>query len=304
MNARILYIGASGRSGSTLLDRIIGQLPGFVSTGEMRVISRAGLRENRLCGCGAPFLACPFWTHVGDRAFRGWDAVDSDALDRAGSISYGRAMRSMLGRSGPRRAGGETELLRRIYTSIAEATQGATIIDSSKGPRYAALLATIPGLEVKAIHLVRDSRGVAYSWSKTVTRPDVPGEAVEMLRMSAPQVAVRWIAHNAMMELLGRRIRVIRVKYETLLAEPRAEVARILDALSAGVQPKALEYIDGSAVHLHTNHTVMGNPMRMQTGVVPLRMDDAWHAALPGGSKAVVSAITWPFLLRYGYPPW
>jgi len=58
---RVLYIGGWGRSGSTLLDLILGQAPGLFSAGEVREIWQSGLAENRLCGCERPFRDCSFW---------------------------------------------------------------------------------------------------------------------------------------------------------------------------------------------------------------------------------------------------
>ena len=66
---KVLYIGGLGRSGSTLLDRMLGQLPGFFSAGEIRDLWQRGLRENALCGCGAPFKECEVWTRVGKEAY-------------------------------------------------------------------------------------------------------------------------------------------------------------------------------------------------------------------------------------------
>ena len=62
---KVLYIGGYSRSGSTLLDRMVGQIPAHRSTGELGYITTHSLQENRLCGCGARFLDCPFWTRVG-----------------------------------------------------------------------------------------------------------------------------------------------------------------------------------------------------------------------------------------------
>ena len=64
-------IGGWGRCGSTLVDMMLGQLPGFVSAGEVRELWLRGILENRPCGCGVPFRSCPFWTKVGDEAFPG-----------------------------------------------------------------------------------------------------------------------------------------------------------------------------------------------------------------------------------------
>src|SRR4051812_48764894 len=73
---KVLYVGGSGRSGTTLLDRMLGQVPGVWSTGELARVWDNGLRDNELCGCGEPFWECAFWREVGDAAFGGWHQVD------------------------------------------------------------------------------------------------------------------------------------------------------------------------------------------------------------------------------------
>src|SRR6266508_1900794 len=68
----LVYVAGPSRSGSTLLDLILGQILGVVSTGELRYVWTRGLLENEPCGCGRTFLACPFWHAVGEEAFGGW----------------------------------------------------------------------------------------------------------------------------------------------------------------------------------------------------------------------------------------
>jgi hypothetical protein len=299
MTVRVLYIGGSGRSGSTLLGRVLGQIPGFVDTGELSALWWASLGENRLCGCGRAFDGCPFWSSVGADAYGGWAGIDPAELRQ--TVSDAAALRWLVV-GGTLADGAHRRRLVQLYEAISRQAGGATVIDSSKGPRRAALLASMPELDVRAIHLVRDSRGVAFSWSKVIRRSDVPDQDIEMLRLSAGQVAVRWIQHNAMMELAGRRMPVARLRYEGLLADPRAELQRMLDRLAPEVGTGALDFVTQRTVALQANHTVMGNPMRMQTGEVALRVDDAWRTSMAGPAKALVTAMTWPFLLRYGYP--
>src|SRR5205823_1051409 len=50
---KVLYIAGPGRSGSTVLDQVLGELPGFVSTGELQALWQRGLVERRPCGCSA-----------------------------------------------------------------------------------------------------------------------------------------------------------------------------------------------------------------------------------------------------------
>jgi hypothetical protein len=45
----------------------------------------------------------------------------------------------------------------------------------------------------------------------------------------------------------------------------------------------------------------MGNPMRLETGHVQLRLDEAWRTDMRVMDRATVTALTWPLLLRYGY---
>ena len=70
----VLYIGGLGRSGSTLVERLAGQLPGACAVGELVHLWERGITEDERCGCGAPFHQCPFWQQAGKTAFGGWDA--------------------------------------------------------------------------------------------------------------------------------------------------------------------------------------------------------------------------------------
>ena len=72
---KVLYIAGVGRSGSTLLERMLGAVPGAVNTGELNAIFSRVSQQDQRCGCGEPFSECPFWREVGAEAFGGWEAV-------------------------------------------------------------------------------------------------------------------------------------------------------------------------------------------------------------------------------------
>ena len=76
----VLYVGGLGRSGSTLLDRMLGRLDDVWSVGELVHLWERGLKENNRCGCGRCFADCPFWRRVGEVAFGGWDTLDADEV--------------------------------------------------------------------------------------------------------------------------------------------------------------------------------------------------------------------------------
>jgi hypothetical protein len=61
---RVLYVAGTGRSGSTLVAAMLGQLRGAFAAGEVRYVWQRGLAERRPCGCGAPVPDCPVWTDI------------------------------------------------------------------------------------------------------------------------------------------------------------------------------------------------------------------------------------------------
>lgn len=301
MSFRVIYIGGSGRSGSTLLDRVIGQLPDVVSVGELLDVWRAGAGENRLCGCGAAFADCPFWMRVGEAAFGGWSAIDPGEADRLmKSIGYVSALRERFDDADQ---DVRSRLLVKLYSAIAATSGATTIVDSSKSPPYGMLLASALPVPVSTVHLVRDSRGLAHSWSKIVKRPDTPGRDVEMLRLSPSSVAIRWAVHNTSMEIFARRVPSARMRFESFLQRPRRELRVALAALGRPTRLDELAYVSDGRVVLQPNHTVMGNPMRLATGEVPLRIEQRWKDELPRLERVKVTGLTLPWLVRYGYRP-
>jgi hypothetical protein len=62
-----------------------------------------------------------------------------------------------------------------------------------------------------------------------------------------------------------------------------------------------LGHIEQAAVELSPNHNIGGNPMKLRSGTIALRRDDAWRTELPAGDRRLVSILTWPLRLGYGY---
>lgn len=73
---KVLYIAGAPRSETTILGNVLGQLPTCADAGELRLLWKHGLEQNRACGCGEAFLDCPFWAAVGSRAFGGFRGLD------------------------------------------------------------------------------------------------------------------------------------------------------------------------------------------------------------------------------------
>jgi hypothetical protein len=304
---RVLYIGGLGRSGSTILSRALGELPGFCHVGELVFAWTRGAMENHLCGCGEPFRACPFWTEVGQRAYGGWESADpagvaalQHQVDRTRYLP--QLLRPGLSRDFRARLAEMTGLLDRLYAAIQEVSGCSVVVDSSKHVSYAALLRQVPSIDLRLLHVLRDSRGVAYSWAKKVKRPEVVTGDAYMARIPVPRLAARWTAYNGLFDVLRLFHRnAMGLRYERFVADPAGTLTRIAALAGHEMGQGDLDFVTESGLRLSAEHSVSGNPMRFSDGAVPLRVDDAWRSAMDRRDRALVTALTAPGMLRYGY---
>jgi hypothetical protein len=294
----VIYIAGAFRSGSTLLANVLGALPGFVSVGECALLWSASANREA-CGCGRPLPECPFWSEVVAAGFGSWDRMHA---------SFGRLVeRNQRHRRLPLLLAGSAleaaEALGLLYRSIVEVAGAETIVDSSKTMPHLMLLERSQAIDPSVVHLVRDPRGVAHSWTKRVRRPEVvDGEGY--LRTFTPLGAAwSWTWMNAMVELARlARVPMVRVRYEDFMVSPQTELRRVLGPARA--TPKVLagvEEVLGGRVELTPGHTVAGNPGRFVVGPLRLRPDEAWRSALSPRDRNTVALVGAPLLARYGY---
>ncbi len=304
---RVLYIGGCTRSGSTLVDRMLGQLPGFVSTGEFGLITTHSLAENRLCGCGRRFLDCPFWRAVGEATFGSWDAPEVGELMALHPLVT--RQRHLVQLAFPRlfpgfcrRVQRYRELLDRLYQGVGTVSGAATVIDSTKAPAYALVLRGIPGIDLRILHLIRDSRGTAYSATKRQTMRDSVDRPVHKHRYAPAVITLRWMVYHTIFDLIAQTgTPRLLVRYEDVVRSPRETLPQIARFTGQPVQQRDLDFIKEGAVHFPEDHTAVGNDSRFEQGVVPLREDDAWRTRLPAPSRWAVTALSWPLLKRWRY---
>jgi hypothetical protein len=297
---KVAFIAGWGRSGSTLLDNMLGQLDSFVSVGELRYVWDRGLMENRRCGCGASFRDCFFWQDVFYHAFGGFDRLDTSEMltirekyDHARMVLTSRTIRSS-----------EIEpyqsALLKLYRGISAVTGATIVVDSSKTPSHGRILQGCPELNVNIIHLVRDSRAVSYSWQRKKLSEDADGSY--MTRFGAVRSSLLWNGMNVAAEMLKAAdpTRYLRVRYEDVIVAPRTSLETVVSLLGAsGTQ---LPFLQDGKLLLNSVHGFSGNPSRFRQGVLELRPDDEWQSKLGRTSKLLITGLSGPLLVRYGYP--
>lgn len=302
---RVIYIVGAGRSGSTMLDTILGNHPDVESFGELCRVLEEGWLNGRYCACGQPVRSCSFWSDVR----RQW-ARRTGTEDEGG---YGVLMREIekrrlwlprlareVRRATPRFQEYAMQT-KALFQAIRAVSGKPVIVDSSKRSARAYALSMISGIDLRVIHLVRDGRGTAWSHKKSFEKDKKMGVEVDIPSQTAWRTAAYWVAKNLQAEWVRRQLpplRSMRVRYEDYVAQPRKVLARIGrlidldlselgDAVSAG-QP------------MNMGHTIAGNRLR-RSGGVRLRADMEWIEKLPRRDRRMCWTLAGWLLKHYGY---
>jgi len=308
---KVVFIGGSPRSGSTLLNQLLGRVPGFLSVGELVWIWKNGYVQNELCGCGARFSECTFWQTVMNEMRY---LLTQEQLSQIGmlekSIMRWRYFPYMMLPIKPRHFrksfGAYREIISKLYSAIQKVSgkHNIIIVDSSKEPYWGYLLSTIPNIELYIIHLIRDSRAVGYSMQRRKRKPEIYWKEEYMPQTKPFLSSVNWCMYNLGMELLrflGLSYKLLR--YEDLVAHPHTIIRSLLTWLREPLSISNLpdEHNPVFINHTHVIHSISGNPIRFHQGIPEMRLDAEWQERMSNRDKWLVNILTWPFLLYYGY---
>lgn len=303
---KVALIVGSGRSGTTLFERLLSRQEGWTSVGELVDIWQTGLVNNDRCGCQDPFGDCDFWRSVGDTAFGGWTSVrPRNMLSLKRSVERQRFLPLLIF---PRlsfhfstRLRKYADVMQTLYLAISTVSGANVIVDSSKWPIHALLLRQMPAVDLKVLHMVRDPRGVAASWKKRhVVRPHAVMGPAFMRSTGVFKTAINWIAFNAEARILrSLGIPAVTLRYEDFVRDPFGAVAMAANHIQ-GRDPE----IDGvglGELDMRLSHGLGGNPVRFRTGTVDLVQDTAWRRRLSTLEKLAVMVLAFPLMAAYGY---
>lgn len=307
----VIYVLGYGRSGSTLLDRLLGCIPGCLSCGEIFWLWQSILDDRALCSCHRAVSKCSFWETVAKQVFRGDNS--SDVKDFA-DLFYSMVNKGNIiplfkpgirSRGFKRKLENVKDVVQRLYRAIMQASGARIIVDSSKLPYLGVVLSELEGVDLRMVHLVRDSRAVVYS--------NIRKRWVSQIGYTATQNPLKtmlaWNLHNFLAERCRKRSKsfFVRVRYEDLVFQPKQVLGRLLLALglSQGLQfdrEDPLRNFRGErVVYLGTGHILAGNAFRFVSGPVEIKPDTAWKKELSFAYKLGTTLVTAPLLKKYQY---
>jgi hypothetical protein len=306
---KVLYVAGWGRSGSTILGRILGQVSNFFLVGELRYVWDRGLIENRLCSCGVPFRECQVWQEIMAEAFGDDDHVEAQRLIalRERELRTRHLLTPTISavRTRVARMGEYQGTLEKLYRAVRDVRRSRVVVDTSKFPSYGYILQRAPGIELYVLHLVRDPRAVAYSWESRkkpkMDRRDGPSNS--MTPHGFVESSLVWDVWNLAIENVWRRRpeRYMLLRYEDFVESPRNSVQSILRFLGEEAESP---FVGEREIAMEVPHTFSGNPDRFQSGTLTIRPDEGWRRNMSVTRQGIVTTLTWPGLVRYGYPLW
>lgn len=295
----IILIAGTGRSGSSLLEMLILQRINACSVGELKYLWHRGFIRGELCACGRPVTDCAFWRSVGDVLADGLgdNYREVEGLRRRVErhrLHFKHRILGLADASYQADRQAYIGVLRKTVDAIGHVSGLDAIIDGSKDPAHIDLMLEAFPEQCRLVHLVRDSRAVAYSWQTPKQRKEVHW-AVEMMGTAGPlRASIDYAYINWAVDRLPLAAdRRIRVRYEDLVRCPDEIIASITKRIADGRAPECPSSGGG--------HSVSGNPMRLDGNPPRIHLDERWKTALGLKSKILVTGMTYPFLRKYSY---
>lgn len=171
---KVIYIAGSGRSGSTLIDRVIYSSPKVFSVGELKFLKQYIARrdennpsrpEEKFKDLNEDYLSeSPFWGEI----VKAVKENDYQVFDRYYKIDKKVVFSILLGQSFIIKKFNDFELYKLIMKKAKEVKgeQVEYIIDSSKSLKKLLSLYQDKRIDLRIVHVVRDARGHIASLEK------------------------------------------------------------------------------------------------------------------------------------------
>ena len=304
---KVLYIAGEGHSGSTFLDIMLGDHPKIHGAGELANLPRGGWIDNEYCTCRMRAKDCPFWSDVRRHWVElvGVDDVEG-YLELQDRFERFRRWPRLLWEWRRPSARFETyaERTRAMFEAVREVSGKPVIVDSSKSPPRAFVLALTAGIDLYLIHLVRDGRGVAASHKKSWAKDLQAGVTRNVKKRSVWETAARWISVNLgtdWVRLVLSPDKSVLLRYEDYVVDPKGALDKIGHMIDQDLTEVASTVSAGGAIKV--GHNIAGNHLRMSDNIRLVPETGQWRnkGALSTGQQRLSWILMGRLLRRYGY---
>ena len=284
--ANIVYIAGYGRSGSTLLERLLASSVEVIATGEFCNVAQV-YASSECCSCGVKASDCSQW-----RSFFSSFAEVLPKYDEGR-----RRIESAWGILLPSRK--HNELVSKQFRALSR-EHNSHILDSSKTTRLSIrrpfVLANTNHL--KMIHLVKDGRVCLISNIKGSNRKLAKGENDVTYRWPFLKTLLAWPIANVAAEIFGllNPNRYIRVRFEDFIASPFETLEKIEQFLEVDLSQSKKIVSENQEIPIA--HQIAGNRIAKQRHI---KLNAATKHSFGSLKVRLFTILNFLPLLRYGY---
>ena len=253
---KIIYILGSGRSGTSLLEILLGNHPEIFNCGELnRFPSRNGY----------PPLKVPnssdynFWMKIREKAVSGFDLYNQQKLHKKFEYHVGLVKR-LFGIFDRVEYQQYRKFVSTIFEELFKQTDQPIITDSSKYPGRALNLSEFSDFEVKYIYIKRNPMAVVRSFAK---------KDLEQPSKGWIKANVYYFVVNLLCQIVYRRVQkkhiTVKVKYEDLVRDPVDTIGYIEKEL--GISFHLLKTKIKAENELNVGNLFDGNRIRLKESI-------------------------------------
>lgn len=300
-----IYIAGRGHSGTTILDGVLGNSKHIESVGEL--VSGLSRFKKEKCSCGKLTLNCDYWQEVLENYKSLTKASNSQArfyefcIQATEQAHIKQFLSTLFSKN---KFSELTEENDRIRKAIAQVTEKAFVLDSSKEPTRALLLSKSSGNLI--IHLVKNPVDVVASTYFRIEK----GNKVKFLRRNfhpkglskflfLTVVSLSWSVGNLFTEVtkLVSKKKVLTIRYEDFTQHTDEVLEKIGKELNVDFSELSEKIKRDEPLSI--GHNVGGNHFRFNKS---FRLDrNRKGRKMPKGYSFWVRFLNWPMMLVYGY---
>lgn len=281
MKIKIIYLLGAGRSGTTLMGTILNDHPKILTIGEMHQFLNH-LIDKEECSCGKKLSNCEFWKSIiNDINFNG---VDIKSIQKeSNSKESHKNILFLMFKSKPDLV--YLKFQEHIFNVIYKQQEGQFLLDSSKYIARYLLLKKSSKLDIKAIYIVRDIRGVINSFGKQVQTPKGP---------------ISTIIYYMLINFIAQIIcafdkKIIKVKYEDFVNLTSKELNRIYSHVFENEEK--VELIPET---FKMPHIIGGNRMKKNQEIT-IESDEKWKSLIPRSKQIFYYFMAAPIMMINRY---
>lgn len=278
----LIYLLGAGRSGTTMLATVLNHHPNIHTVGEMHQFMDY-VYEDKDCSCGENLSQCNFWAPL-------MQEMDMELLRNKANVARSNALEKHhnipLYLMGKPLDGDYKIMTDMIFRAIYKNATKPWLLDSSKYIARYLLLRKNKNINIKGIYIVRDVRGVVYSFGKNVQTHKKPLSAI--LYYNLVNFWAQWVT------LFDKRI--LKVKYEDLVYEPDKTIQKIEKHLFEN----AIGQTNLSNTTFEMPHIIAGNRLRSQKQLV-INKDLKWKTEISRGKQLFYYCLALPLMIINKY---